>query len=69
VAAAAQTGAQNPAPAAGQPVNTGDQGTTNDGQSLPGSTGSNMGGSGTPTRSTPTPTPTPTPIPTPTPAS
>jgi hypothetical protein len=61
VAAAAQTGSQNPAPAAGQPVITGDQGTTPAGQSLPGSTGSNTGGSGTPPRPTPTPIPTPTP--------
>jgi hypothetical protein len=54
VAAAAQTGAQNPAPAAGgQPVTTGDQGTTTAGQSLPGSTGSSTGGSGTPPRPTP----------------
>jgi hypothetical protein len=67
VVAAAQTGAQNPASTNGQPLNTGDQGTSNDGQSLPGSTGGNTGGSGTPPR--PTPTPTPTPIPTPPPAS
>jgi hypothetical protein len=67
VAAAAQTGAQNPAPAAGQPVITGDQGPITAGENLPGSTGSSTGGSGTAPRSTPTPTPTP--IPTPTPAS
>jgi hypothetical protein len=53
VTAAAQTGAQNPAPTAGQPVNTGDQGTTTAGQNLPGSTGSSTGGSGTPPRPNP----------------
>ena len=53
VSAAAQTGAQNPAPTAGQPLNTGDQGTATAGQSLPGSTGSSTGGSGTPPRPTP----------------
>jgi hypothetical protein len=61
VSAAAQTGSQTPASTAGQPANTGDQGTTNNGQSLPGSTGSSTGGSGTPPRPTPTPIPTPTP--------
>jgi hypothetical protein len=64
VAAAAQTGAQNPAPTAGQPLNTGDQGSTTAGQILPGSTGSGTGGSGNPPRR-----PTLTPIPTPRPAS
>jgi hypothetical protein len=48
VSAAAKTGAQSPAPTAGQPLNTGDQGTATAGQSLPGSTGSSTGGSGTP---------------------
>jgi hypothetical protein len=50
VSAAAQTGAQNPAPTAGQPLNTGDQGSTTAGQILPGSTGSGTGGSGNPPR-------------------
>jgi hypothetical protein len=61
VAAAALKGSQTPAPTAGQPANTGDQGTTTTGQNLPGSTGSSTGGSGTPPRPTPTPIPTPTP--------
>jgi hypothetical protein len=53
VSAAAQTGSQTPAQTAGQPVNTGDQGTTTTGQNLPGSTGSSTGGSGTPPRPNP----------------
>jgi hypothetical protein len=75
IQAATQAGAQQSTQpgggAANQPMNTGDQGSSTQGQSLPGSTGSNTGGSGTPPRpqSTPTPTPAPTPIPTPTPPS
>ncbi|MFM8764885.1 MAG: FecR domain-containing protein [Spartobacteria bacterium] len=83
VQSATQAGAQQSTQPGGgaapnQPVNTGDQGTTTQGQSLPGSTGSNAGGSGnnpstvrpTPQPTpTPTPTPAPTPIPTPTPPS
>ena len=42
---------------AGSPVNTGDQGSSTAGQSLPGSTGSSTGGSGTPPRPVPTPVP------------
>ena len=60
VEAAAQAGAQQAAqatsqPAAGnQPLNTGDQGSSTAGQSLPGTTGgSSTGGSGTPPRPTP----------------
>jgi hypothetical protein len=52
--AGAQQGSQQPAAGSNQPLNTGDQGTTTAGQSLPGSTGgSGTGGSGTAPRPTP----------------
>jgi len=67
IQAAAQAGSQQSTQPGGgmapnQPANTGDQGTTTQGQSLPGSTGSNAGGSGNnPSTARPTPIPTPTP--------
>jgi len=65
ISAATQAGSQQSTQPGGgnQPVNTGDQGTSTQGQSLPGATGGTTGGSGTPPRSTPTPPPVPTPTP------
>jgi hypothetical protein len=67
IQAATQAGAQQSTQPGGgstnQPVNTGDQGSSTQGQSLPGSTGGTTGGSGTP------PSPRVTPVPTPAPAS
>ena len=67
IQSATQAGAQQSTQPGGgstnQPVNTGDQGSSTQGQSLPGAAGSNTGGSGTP------PSPRVTPVPTPPPAS
>lgn len=63
ISAATQAGSQQSTQPGGgnQPANTGDQGTSTQGQSLPGATGGTTGGSGTPPRPTPPPVPTPTP--------
>jgi len=61
IQAATQTGAQQSTQPGGgsanQPMNSGDQGSSTTGQSVPGSNGSSSGGSGTPPRPVPTPQP------------